>query len=208
MPSIQPGSRHRSPCHPRRSCRSRGAGCHRVDTTGMAPAACASPTYFATVADGRARDKPVRLRRVGDGGQLGTRRVGLLRGAHRRRRRIDVERRTGQRVRFAARRTAGAGPAWSPVQATAATVRRGAIRRATAQAAEDITRGKLVLGRVERQSAIRVIPGDRRRLGAPASGRHRPAPSSRSAPDVLPHCPAAPRRWRRACSTGAPDAPR
>ena len=37
-------------------------------------------------------------RRVGDGGQLGTRRIGMLRGAHSGRVWIDVEGRAGQRV--------------------------------------------------------------------------------------------------------------
>src|SRR5262245_27085789 len=49
-----------------------------------------------------------------------------------------------------AKRTAGAGPtctgsARKPMPATAATVRKGAIHRATAPAAENITPGKLLL---------------------------------------------------------------
>src|SRR5580693_5513502 len=56
-----------------------------------------------------------------------------------------------------AKRTAGAdatctGSARKPVPATAATVRKGAIHRATAPAAENITPGKLMLQIIERQS--------------------------------------------------------
>ncbi len=92
----------------------------------------------------RARDEPVRLRRVGDGGQLWTRRIGFLRGTHGRRCGIDVERRSGQRVH---RHRPGAPPgrptctgtAEQTMAATAAAVRNGRIHRATAPAAEDIT---------------------------------------------------------------------
>src|SRR4029079_2923742 len=49
-----------------------------------------------------------------------------------------------------ARRTAGS--LTRPIPATAATVRRGAIHRATASAAEDITPGKLALQRSQRQT--------------------------------------------------------
>src|SRR5580693_10399383 len=56
-----------------------------------------------------------------------------------------------------AKRTAGAdatctGSARKPVPATAATVRKGAIHRATAPAAENFTPGKLMLQIIERQS--------------------------------------------------------
>ncbi len=47
---------------------------------------------------GTARDDPVCLRRIGDRGQLGTRRIGALGGAHGRRRGVDVERRPVQWV--------------------------------------------------------------------------------------------------------------
>src|SRR6201997_451834 len=56
-----------------------------------------------------------------------------------------------------AKRTAGEGPtcagsASRPIAATTAPVSDGAIHRATAPAAENVTPGKLVLQNVERQS--------------------------------------------------------
>src|ERR1700756_4130260 len=61
-----------------------------------------------------------------------------------------------------AKRTGGAGPtrtgpATKPMAAMAATVREGAIHRATAPAAENITSGKLVLQDIERQLSTRVM---------------------------------------------------
>jgi hypothetical protein len=49
-------------------------------------------------------------------------------------------------------RPTGAGSARKPMPATAAKVRKGAIHRPTAPAAENITPGKLLLQDIERQS--------------------------------------------------------
>src|SRR3984957_1465879 len=69
-------------------------------------------------------------------------------------------------------RSTGAGSARKPMPATATKVRKGAIERATAPAAENITSGKLVLPNFERQSSLQM-------MARPADGRFCVLPKGR-----------------------------
>lgn len=101
-------------------------------------------------ADGRRREclvEPVGLRGVGDGGQLGVRRVGVARGDHGRRGGIDVEGLSGQRVcRIDQDQRRGPNDPHRVRDNTdgsnGCNPRRGTIHRATEPIADDITRAK------------------------------------------------------------------